>query len=515
MSNYGFLFGAGAEIGYGLPSGGKFALDIFRHDTSNGKNVFKQYRDSIDPTTKYASTWLPNNYKTKSVTIFGKTVFQNIIKNTIEQRKTEIIDCINNIDNLASKVANDFNKIYDTDIKEIFDKCLDKDIDELNLKQVISYISEFENGDKLFENSFFASILMLYNKKNFFNTESKNEIQKIILSILQLQIGALGEELTRKINDGVFQKKDNSIDLLDELGDIFQIDYSYSGLIGLEYLFDTNKEYLYNNDNSFECSDEKYIVLFARELLVDLYSSILDYKSLIDSNWRYLYSPSKDWGKFTKMCIFLYTVNDYIEKSANGIDFTNANGYYNSLKKAIDEEAFSVSAIATTNYNSFIEDVLDKDVYFLNGSTKIWYDPYLNIIGEKEELEKNEKHILVPLLFTQSGTKPMTSIDVSVKYVDVYRKWKESDEIVSVGFGFNTDDEHINGILRTLVDRDDKKLLIVELDRNDNNENRKKQILNNLKVCKKCNVKFMLVDDKGIAVNNGKKWIENLKWEEV
>ena len=25
-----FLFGAGAEISYGLPSGGKFALDIFR-----------------------------------------------------------------------------------------------------------------------------------------------------------------------------------------------------------------------------------------------------------------------------------------------------------------------------------------------------------------------------------------------------------------------------------------------------------------------------------------------------
>ncbi len=26
----GFFFGAGAEVGYGLPSGGRFALDIFR-----------------------------------------------------------------------------------------------------------------------------------------------------------------------------------------------------------------------------------------------------------------------------------------------------------------------------------------------------------------------------------------------------------------------------------------------------------------------------------------------------
>lgn len=34
---YGFLFGAGAEVGYGLPSGGKFALDIFRHDITESK----------------------------------------------------------------------------------------------------------------------------------------------------------------------------------------------------------------------------------------------------------------------------------------------------------------------------------------------------------------------------------------------------------------------------------------------------------------------------------------------
>ena len=36
----GFLFGAGAEVGYGLPSGGKFALDIFRYDTSKSKQAF-------------------------------------------------------------------------------------------------------------------------------------------------------------------------------------------------------------------------------------------------------------------------------------------------------------------------------------------------------------------------------------------------------------------------------------------------------------------------------------------
>ena len=41
---YGFMFGAGAEMGYGLPSGGRFALDIFRHDSSKSKQDFKDMR---------------------------------------------------------------------------------------------------------------------------------------------------------------------------------------------------------------------------------------------------------------------------------------------------------------------------------------------------------------------------------------------------------------------------------------------------------------------------------------
>lgn len=37
----------------------------------------------------------------------------------------------------------------------------------------------------------------------------------------------------------------------------------------------------------------------------------------------------------------------------------------------------------------------------------------------------------------------MTSIDMSVRYVEIYQAWRESDAVVVVGFGFGTDDEHI------------------------------------------------------------------------
>ncbi len=72
-----------------------------------------------------------------------------------------------------------------------------------------------------------------------------------------------------------------------------------------------------------------------------------------------------------------------------------------------------VTTIATTNYNTFIEDIMDCKITYLNGSTKLWYDSYLNLIGSYDRLNENEKHFLVPLLFTQSGTKPMTSKTMS------------------------------------------------------------------------------------------------------
>ena len=73
---YGFLFGTGAEYAYKLPSGGRFALDIFRQDTTESKNEFKEMRKSVDSTTPYAADWLPENYLNKNISFLGKVSSQ-------------------------------------------------------------------------------------------------------------------------------------------------------------------------------------------------------------------------------------------------------------------------------------------------------------------------------------------------------------------------------------------------------------------------------------------------------
>ena len=200
-------------------------------------------------------------------------------------------------------------------------------------------------------------------------------------------------------------------------------------------------------------------------------------------------------------------------KQATKLDVTR-QGYYTDLKKEMDEGKISPVIIGTTNYSSFIQKILfsnksssNSDVKFLNGGVEIYYDPYMNtMLKENENLEN---HIIVPLMFTQSGTKPMTSIDMLVNYSDFYQKMKLADAICSIGFGFNSDDEHINGIIRTLVERDDKKLVIVSVE-NENERILKKRYARRLRISNIENIQIIKVN-----ANNRKCEKNNDLWCKV
>ena len=68
------FFGAGAEIGYGLPSGGKFALEIFRISNEVDKESFRKQIQDIDSRSQIATQWLPDNYSSKRLNVFGGAV---------------------------------------------------------------------------------------------------------------------------------------------------------------------------------------------------------------------------------------------------------------------------------------------------------------------------------------------------------------------------------------------------------------------------------------------------------
>ena len=498
--NIGFLFGAGAEVGYGLPSGGKFALEIFRQDTTKSKAQFKEMRDAIDSTTRYAANWLPDDYKTKNIGSYGKTVFESIIRDTIEHNRERIIEKLNNFDDIAVNRAAIIKAQTGKSVEDAFLHLTNRDVQNMNMQQSIAFTDSFKEGNKIFSNNYFSALLFVYKDKEKISVDMRQELGKILISIMQLQIGALSENLSRKINDNLFSRKDDSIDLFDDIGEIIQLNYRSTGISGLEYLLESKRA---NND-----TDEGIVLYFAQELIEEIFSSVLDYKSLIDSNWHYLYCPKAEWAKFCKISIFLLTVRNYIMEECSKIAPSITEGYYHDLKNALLHNKCTASAIATTNYNSLISDILGDDISFMNGSTTKWYDPYINRIGFLDQLSNCEKHFMVPLLFTQSGTKSMTSIDMSIEYVNIYNKFSASDVICTIGFGFNADDEHINGILRSLIDDKGKMLVAIDLDNDKSNETIKKQIVDKLKVVKSENITVILVDRSRRL--DGINWIDNI-----
>jgi hypothetical protein len=490
MAKIGFLFGAGAEACYGLPTGGRFALDIFRQDVTANKNEFINMRNSVDNTTKYAGTWLPDDYDTRSVSTYGKSVIENIIKDTLEHKREHIIRKLNDFDSYAEKIKIhlEYGKNLEN-IDEIISRELNRSISDCQLNNNISFNQALNEGNDIFKSNYFSALLLIYKSKNL-NNHLQLELKKIIVSILQLQIGALGSSLVKNINDNIFRKKDEEIDLFDDIGEVLTLNYQSAGVIGVEYLYDSIKK---ENDENMD--NQSKIVYFAKCILEDIFSSVLDYKSLIDSNWHYLYCPKNEWAKFCKISIFLLTVKNYIISSIpSSVD---NNGYYDDLKDCIDKSKLEIAKIATTNYNNIIVEKIKEDITYLNGSVTQWYDPYLNKIDKKENLEGK---FIVPLLFTQSGTKPMTSIYKSCEYVDLYRAWKDADFIVIIGFGFNKDDEHINGIIRTLINEDDKNIIVV--DKNTS----KKDVTGRLLVEKTENIEVYNVNDERKI--DGKLWLE-------
>ena len=190
----------------------------------------------------------------------------------------------------------------------------------------IAYNDVFKDGNKLFESNYFSALLLVYKDK--IGGSDRKLLGQMILSVMQLQLGALGEKLTRNINDNLFKRKDENIDLFEDFGELIKLNYNAAGVSGLEFLLEPQK---------FDTTTSYGVVLrFAQFLLEEIYSSVLDYKAVIDSYWHYIYNPSSDWAKFCKMSIFLLNVRRYIANIGAKADTSNPKGYYNMLRKSLD-----------------------------------------------------------------------------------------------------------------------------------------------------------------------------------
>ena len=274
------------------------------------------------------------------------------------------------------------------------------------------------------------------------------------------------------------------------------------------------------------------LTLMAQELFFTVASEFISYKGLIDGMWRYLYDPKANWTKFSQLSCFLFAVHAYILEQAGKC--SGEHGYYEQVREAKEKKLFTTGIFATTNYTTLIRKRLfsqeeqkqlksetyylehpnERKLAYLNGSTSFIYDPYLNDMYEAPEEPEDSidwckyEHFTVPLMFTQSGTKAMTVVEMNDMYASVFHSWLESDAVVLIGFSCNKDDAHINAMLRKFLTLSEgqKPIIIVTPDKNEELFANKLHLDGDYRSC------LRLIGITNIARNsvNGVMWYEEL-----
>lgn len=498
MKKIGLFFGAGAEMGYGLPSGGEFAIDLFRQDPTKYKKKFRVVLSEINNTSRYATYWLPESYLNKPIYAFGEKDFISIIQSSIEYRQDKIIEKFNDFDSLCERAIAKLN-INKNFLNKKFEEISGGEIGSVIYSQKIKINPLITNDVKLFSSSYYSAML-----ETIRTQENKDDLQRYSISFLQLIVGAHGYNLVKKLNEELFTQTPDDLPIFDDIFGMFSLEFHKAGATALELLL--REKRVFNIDEDARLAE--LLSAISQEVLENIFIDILDYQKLIDNHYRYLYCPKKEWAKFTKMVVFLEIAKDYISQNLDNIK-PNQEGYYNDL---LSINNLKITSIGTSNYNNIIEIVSpeiakEQNIIHLNGSVKDLYNPYKNSI---EKIGTNstsqEKQILVPFLLTQSGIKPLTSVEMSRRYVDLFDSFKKSDAIVSIGFGFNQDDGHINGLFRELIEVHNKKLIVIDVSKDESKTQR--EIKDKLRVETNGGNIMVVSIDKDTRKSNDKFWYE-------
>ena len=501
----GFFFGAGAEIGYGLPSGGKFAIDLFRQDPSQYKTELRKQLQSVDSRSLYANDWLPQGYANKSIYAFGRNEFTSIIESSIEYKREEIIRRLNCFDQECDNAILSLG-IDKAVLENLFSTLTGNVIGERLYTHDIRLNELLAKDVKLFESEYYSAMLDVVRKSTY-----NDDLKRYVTSFLQLFVGAHGQALAQRLNQELFEAAPDDLPIFDEITGMFHLEFNRIGSTALELLLEENRNFDINENPTA-------LTLFcaiAQKVLENLFTTVLDYQKLIDDHFRYLFSPSTEWAKFTRMVIFLKIARDYISTQAPSAEAIPDQGYYHDLAMFTDKLTFS--AIGTANYNSLLAEVFrsmkieSPQIIHLNGSVNDYYNPYKNAVITCENPNNvDSSQIHVPFMLTQSGLKPLTSVTMSRRYVNLFDAYAESDAIVVVGFGFNKDDSHINGLFRELVENKGRRLILISRSKDGTVETQKRRLRDKLRISHTVNHLLTVIPVDDTRCQNGQLWLEQV-----
>lgn len=434
-----FLFGAGAEVPMGMPSGGRFALDVIssRYDgdikeTLKGAVQAVHEASRQDPLAyRDYSEWSGiGKRRANSVNAPDSRDQKSIFISTIENSRQTILQTIQECDE-AITVACATHAVALPAPGE------NPAADGRNpLIQNAGALS------RLIQSPAIWSLITLSN-----NDDSAGMyFWPVIRMYFELAIAVGGQDLAAQLNNLQVGDASTTQQIFQNANHLFHVDF---GNLGLEAL-DIAVSRTFPNENTPDPSrPERFAAL---EIISGVMERIVDYQRLIERFLPALYKPVVSWAKFTKAAFLLYRMRSAIRSHVDEVD-TQVPSYYTDIEQAglVDNALF-----ATTNYTDLIlqSSRIPKDhVIWLNGHVDSLLDPYRNetIWQETGECES----IRVPYMIAQSVVKPMMTPQSIEDYARFSKAVTKASQVVVVGYGFGAIDSHVNAVIRHAVESDD------------------------------------------------------------
>lgn len=111
-------------------------------------------------------------------------------------------------------------------------------------------------------------------------------------------------------------------------------------------------------------------------------------------------------------------------------------------------------SVITTNYTSLAKTIIglsDKDIAYLHGRLD-WFED-LETKSIRQIDEHNENAVIIPFIFAQSAVKPIVSPIQINEYAKAIKRLETANEVIVLGYNFNSDDEHVVNIFREYKDK--------------------------------------------------------------
>lgn len=174
----------------------------------------------------------------------------------------------------------------------------------------------------------------------------------------------------------------------------------------------------------------------------------------------------------------LYDYLNYIQKCICDVykdDSSKKDVYY---KMVLDvKDSFDVSVI-TTNYTILAQKFLeleDEKIAYIHGRLDYFESLEKKIVKPLNEFRDEE--IVFPFLFVPSGVKPVVCSWQIEQYAKACKSINDSDYLITIGYGFNDDDEHVVNFFRERMEKKSENTLFFIYDKDEESIKNEKEKL--------------------------------------